>query len=123
MKLLLISGALSTLLISGCASVMTAEQQTINVKTNAGQAIEVTVDDKTITAPGVVTVLRDGKDKVVRTNNTACDKTTPIKKKVAPAFFGNIIIGGLPGSTTDASTGKMWNYEDVEVGCSTDTAK
>ena len=103
---------------SGCATVMTADQQTINVTTSNNEAAEVTVDDKKITAPGMVTVLRDGKDKVVKSQTEGCDNATPIKKKVAAPFFGNIIIGGLLGSTTDATTGKMWDYEDsVEIYC------
>lgn len=107
-----------TLLTTGCASVMTAEEQSINVTTSNGQSVDVTVDDKTVTAPGMVVVLRDGKDKVVKTSDSSCDNNTPINKEVTPIFFGNIVIGGVLGSTTDASTGKMWDYEDsVEITC------
>lgn len=110
--------ALSALVLTGCASLMTHQQQTINVTASNNQPIEVKVDDKTTATPGAVTVLRDGKDKVVRTSAEGCDNVTPIKKSVALVFFGNIIIGGVLGSTTDASTGKMWNYEDnVVVNC------
>lgn len=121
MKNVILGLSLGTL-ISGCASVMTAEQQTIKVSATNNQAIEVSVDDKTTTTTGTVTVLRDGKDKVVKTKAENCENTTIIKKSVTPAFFGNIVIGGLLGSTTDASTGKMWNYEDVEVSCTTPKA-
>lgn len=105
-------------LASGCASIMTAEQQSINVTTSNNKPAEVTIDDKTVTAPGMVTVLRDGKDKVVKTDAAGCDTATPIKKSVTPIFFGNIVIGGLLGSTTDGVTGKMWDYADsVEISC------
>lgn len=111
-------GLAVTALVSGCASIVTPAQQTINVTTSNNKPAEVTVDDKTITTPGMVTVLRDGKDKVVKTKAESCDNTTVIKKSVSTAFFGNIIIGGLLGSTTDGITGKMWNYADsVEVSC------
>jgi uncharacterized protein YceK len=114
----LIIGMTLTVAMSGCASIMTAEQQSINVTTSSNKSVEVTVDDKTITAPGMVTVLRDGKDKVVKTTSSSCDSVTPIKKTVTPVFFGNIVIGGLLGSTTDGVTGKMWDYEDsVEISC------
>lgn len=106
------------MMTSGCASVMTAENQSINVTTSNNKPAEVTVDDKTVTAPGMVVVLRDGKDKVVRTKAEGCDTATPIQKSVTPIFFGNIVIGGLLGSTTDGVTGKMWDYADnVEVQC------
>lgn len=114
----IISLAFAVLMLSGCASIMTHDQQTINVTASNNQPIDVTVDDKTTSAPGAVVVLRDGKDKVVRTSAEGCDSATPIKKSVTPVFFGNIVIGGLLGSTTDASTGKMWDYqESVVVTC------
>jgi len=104
--------------VSGCASVMTAEQQTINITASNNEQIEVTVDDKKVVSPGVVTVLRDGKDKVVRTTDKSCDSATPIKKEITGAFWGNILIGGVFGSTTDSSTGKMWDYADsVQISC------
>jgi uncharacterized protein YceK len=105
-------------LSSGCASLMTAEEQSINITTSNNKPAEVVVDDKTVTAPGMVTVLRDGKDKVVKTDTAGCDTATPIKKSVTSVFFGNIVVGGLLGSTTDSVTGKMWDYEDsVEISC------
>lgn len=116
-----VSLALAMVLLSGCASVMTSEQQSINVTASNNKPIDVTVDDKSASTPGIVVVLRDGKDKVVRTTSEGCDNTTPIKKSVTPVFFGNIVIGGLLGSTTDASTGKMWDYQDtVVVNCVSD---
>ncbi len=86
--------------------------------TSNNKPVEVTVDDKTVTAPGMVVVLRDGKDKVVKTNVEGCENATPIKKSITPVFWGNIVIGGVLGSTTDGATGKMWDYEEsVEVSC------
>lgn len=108
----------SAVLMSGCASVTSSEEQSINVTTSNNKPAEVTVDDKTITAPGMVVVLRDGKNKVVSTTTEGCEKTTPIDKKITPVFWGNIVVGGVLGSTTDGVTGKMWDYEEsVEVSC------
>ena len=52
-------------------------------------------------------------------DGTVIDKfETAVDKTITPVFFGNIIIGGFLGSTTDAVTGKMWDYEDdVVVTC------
>ncbi len=110
--------SVAVLMLSGCASLMTAEEQSIKITSSTSTPIEVTVDDKTTTTPGTVVVLRDGKDKVVTSAAANCQNATPIKKTVTPVFFGNIVIGGLFGSTTDSSTGKMWDYaETVEVSC------
>lgn len=110
--------SVAALMLSGCASIMTAEQQSINVTSSSGPPIEVTVDDKKAMTPGTVVVLRDGKDKVVSTSAPGCSNITPVKKEIATAFWGNIVLGGVLGSTTDASTGKMWDYQDnVHVTC------
>lgn len=117
-KLMLLATTTAVMLTSGCASVMTAEQQSIRVTSSSNSKVEVTVDDKTTMTPGTVTVLRDGKNKVVRTSAEGCDNATPINKNITPVFFGNIVIGGLLGSTTDGVTGKMWDYDDeVQVYC------
>lgn len=117
MKKVILLGFLS-LGMTGCASIMTADQQTIKVTSSNSKKVEVTIDDKTIVTPGTVTVLRDGKDKVANVSDASC-QSAPVKKTITPVFFGNIILGGLLGSTTDSSTGKMWNYaETVEVQCS-----
>lgn len=115
----LIVGVLSAIaLTTGCASITTSEHQTINITTSNNKATEVIVDDQTVTTPGTVTVLRNGADKVAFTHSKECDSVTPIKKEVTPVFMGNIIFGGVFGSTTDGITGKMWDYEDsVEISC------
>ena len=61
---------------------------------------------------------RASADKVVIVDNPECQKETSLKSSVAPIFFGNILIGGLLGSTTDAATQKMWKYEEnVVIDC------
>lgn len=116
MKVVLATAAL--VMLSGCASIMTAEQQTINVTSSTGTPIEVTIDDKKVTTPGAVTVLRDGKDKIAATSAAGCVSATPVQKNIATPFWGNIVLGGLFGSTTDSATGKMWDYQDnVQVSC------
>ena len=110
--------ALAMVALSGCASVMTSETQVIEVTTTSGKKVEVTVDGNKSTTPGSIQVLRNGQEKVIKTSEPGCDSATPVKKEVTPVFFGNIIIGGLLGSTTDSATGKMWDYaEKVEIKC------
>ncbi|PAJ72462.1 adenosine deaminase [Pseudoalteromonas sp. NBT06-2] len=105
--------------MSGCASVMTSDMQTVEVTTSNGKSVTVAIDGNEAQAPGRVQVIRDGREKALRTTEVGCDTETKLEKQVTPIFFGNIIIGGLFGSTTDASTGKMWDYaEKVEINCS-----
>ncbi|MCG7551075.1 adenosine deaminase [Pseudoalteromonas sp. Of7M-16] len=117
-KVTLTLAALSIATLSGCASIMTHEEQTIDITTSNHKAVEVTVEGNKVTTPGTVVVLRDGKSKVINTTDSSCEQQTEVKKSVTPVFFGNIIIGGLLGSTTDSVTGKMWDYDDsVEIKC------
>ena len=54
------------LLLSGCASILNEDNQTINVSTTGNKQISGNVDGKPFTAPGVISVKRD---KVARTVN------------------------------------------------------
>jgi hypothetical protein len=119
MKVLVGAVALVTLtMFSGCASIVNDKNQKINVSASNGQIINGTVDGVPFTGPGVVEVARANVDKTVVINNPECANSAPLNKSVDPMFFGNILIGGLLGSTTDASTEKMWKYQDkVVVSC------
>lgn len=110
--------SVAALVLSGCASIMTAEEQSIKITSSNNRPVDVAVDDKKATTPGTVVVLRDGKDKVVTSTTPGCQNATPITKEITTPFWGNIIVGGLFGSSTDASTGKMWDYADnIEIIC------
>jgi uncharacterized protein YceK len=105
-------------LTSGCASVVNDKAQKVNIVASNGQQIKGDVSGVTFSSPGVVLVERANTDKLITVENPECQKTTPLKKKISTAFWGNILIGGLLGSTTDHSTEKMWEYdESVVVSC------
>ncbi len=110
--------AAAVLMTTGCATIMSPKEQSINVTSSTGTPIEVTVDGKKTSTPGAVMVTRDGKEKVINTSTEGCAPSTPVQKSLAPMFWGNIVIGGFFGSTTDNATGKAWNYQDnVVVQC------
>lgn len=108
--------AVSTL--SGCASILNDQTQQVNVRTSNGATVKGTVNGAIFTAPSTVSLTRENKNKIFMTETQGCDRETVLEKSVDPKFFGNILIGGLLGSTTDASTEKMWKYnEDVVIRC------
>lgn len=112
-KMLLAAGIVA--LLSGCASIVTDRNATINLATSNGQTTKVTIDGQEYTAPGVISVLKNGESKMVIAKNEKCTPQTLVEKKVELAFWGNIITGGLFGSTTDYSTDKMWTYSDTVI--------
>ena len=106
-------------LISGCASVVTDSATAINVQTTNGKEAKVFVDGQPYQVPGVVMAKKDGQDKIVTVEGEGCAKSTVIPKQIETAFWGNILIGGFLGSTTDSATDKMWTYnETVTIDCS-----
>lgn len=119
MKVFVSAVALVSLtMLSGCASVVNDKTQKVNVVASNGQQIKGDISGVAFSAPGVVLVDRANVDKVITVQNPECTKTTELKKSISPAFWGNILIGGLLGSTTDSSTEKMWQYQDnVIIPC------
>ncbi len=104
---------------SGCASIVTDGQTAINVQTSNGQKVKVSVDGMKFDVPGMVIAQKNGQDKMFLVEGSQCDSTTVVPTKIETAFWGNILVGGLLGSTTDSSTNKMWTYEEsVVINCS-----
>ena len=109
---------LSTVAVSGCASILNDKTQQINVSSSNGKPFSGSIDNAAFEGPGIVTVQRENKDKVILATTPGCVPQTALNKSVDPVFFINVISGGVFGSTTDYSTEKMWRYEEsVTVSC------
>lgn len=110
--------AAATLMTTGCATILTEDTHKINVSTSNGTKTEVSVDGKSQQVPGIVVVKKDDEDKILVAADDSCTKETNLNKEIEPAFFVNILTGGVFGSTTDMSTKKMWKYQDsVTISC------
>ncbi|WP_300424577.1 hypothetical protein [uncultured Thalassolituus sp.] len=105
--------AFSTL--AGCASIVTDQTTSVNLTTSNGKETQVKIDGQTFTAPGVAVLHKTGTDKILVADSESCQGQTVLPRKLEPAFFGNILTGGLLGSTTDYSTKKMWTYADTAL--------
>lgn len=114
-KLLLAIPAAALVMFSGCATIISGSTQKVNVASTPSH-IDVTLGDKTVSTPAIVELKR-GEDLVL--TSPECDNQTIVAKKINPVFFGNVVSGGVFGSTTDYSTGAMWKYDDnVKLECS-----
>lgn len=117
MKNLIIT-SIAILSISGCASILNEKTQSVNVSTPNSVPVSGTVNGQPFTAPGVVVLTREGKNKVFVANSPKCKGETIAEKSVDTTFFINFLSGGPFGSTTDYSTEKMWRYADtVALNC------
>jgi len=114
---LVVSIALTTL--TGCASIVNGQNQSVSVETRAGgnsvSGANCTLSNNKgtwyVTTPGSTTVNRSYEDLAVR-----CDKTSmepglaSVKSATKAMAFGNIIFGGVIGAGIDIGTGAAYDY-------------
>ena len=109
--------------MSGCASIIKGQSKDINFMTNTGEEAEVDIvsasGTKTVIIPSVVNVKKDNRAITITVKETRCNRptTTVANEKVQIWTFGNIFLWvfGLTGTTTDALSGAMWDYDDSIV--------
>jgi hypothetical protein len=109
-----------TMLGSGCASIVSGQNQSVSVETRGkqGQAVsgancKLSNDKGTwfVTSPGSVSVRRSYDDLLVN-----CEKETQdaglasVKSSTKAMAFGNIIFGGLIGAGVDVASGAAYDY-------------
>ncbi|MDR2526336.1 MAG: hypothetical protein LBC92_00480 [Rickettsiales bacterium] len=115
-----VSLTLVVLLLSSCGTIIGGKTTTINLQTGTGDSVRATVVSKggvqEVTLPATVMVKR-GKKAVLVTVKDKCYKPTTysVKSTLNMWFLGNFITGGLIGTTTDAITGGLWDYEETSI--------
>lgn len=110
-----------TAFMSGCASIIKGGTQNVNISTSDGKEVEATVFTKAgsqeTQLPRVISVKKDSQDITIAVKENECyDETVTVTSShIEPWFWGNILSGGIVGSTTDSVTGAMWTYDDNVV--------
>ena len=115
-SLILSSGiVLSAFLFTGCATIISGDNQNINLQSKKEQTVS--IDGKVYTSPSIVSVERTDKDAILKIKD--CNKQILLKKEVNTVFFVNILSGGALGSTTDYASDSMWQYDqsNINVDC------
>ena len=108
-------------ILSGCSSIVKGSRQTINISTSTGKQAEAVITTSTgqqnVVLPQAVPVKTSSTDITVNIKETRCNNasTTIVQSRLHPWFWGNVIIGGLLGSTTDSVTGSMWAYDESVI--------
>ena len=106
--MLILVGVMS---LSSCATIISGTKQAVTIQSSPPDAL-VKVDGRPIGRTPLTTQL-DKKDKQTLTVEKDNYKTfsTAMSTTLDPWFWGNILIGGLFGTTTDAATGAINRYE------------
>lgn len=105
------------MLLSGCATIVTGTTQTVNMMTSSGKPANATVTSAngtfSVILPQAISVKKSSEILVVNVTESDCvlPSTTMIVPRQQPWFWGNIVFGGLIGSTTDSASGAAWEYD------------
>jgi hypothetical protein len=108
--LFLLAMGAAALQLSACASIIQGTTQTVRIDSNVRGA-QVSIN-------GVVAGITPLSTQLKRASNTMVQVSSPgfetqmimLATQTEPWFWGNILIGGFFGSTTDAASGAMYMY-------------
>ncbi|TKB45601.1 PEGA domain-containing protein [Thalassotalea mangrovi] len=96
--------------LSGCASIVDGSTQQVTIQsTPAGAEVLINGVSQGVT-PLTIDVKRADNTSLTVRKEGYTDQTITMTTKLNSTFWGNVIIGGLPGSTTDAATGASIEY-------------
>lgn len=118
-KLLMALPLVGVVMFGGCATIAGGGgKQTISINSDSSKQMKAVVSyedgssPQFLTIPGTVTVERANQNILIKSKDGEFQPAT-VEKNVNDWFWGNILVGGLLGSTTDATTGSMWKYDDA----------
>ncbi|MBK9347350.1 MAG: PEGA domain-containing protein [Burkholderiales bacterium] len=95
---------------TGCSTILNGKTQSISVDSNVKGA-EVLINQVVVgQTPFVGQAPRGSSPQITVRSDGYEPKTIVAETAFEPVFWGNIIIGGVFGSTTDSSTGAMYKY-------------
>lgn len=97
--------------LPGCASIVNGKTQTVSFQSTPSGAT-VSLSGLPIGATPISTVVQRKNDQTLEVSKDGYKTfSTKMNTKIEPWFWGNILIGGIVGSVTDAVTGAMYEYE------------
>jgi len=109
-SIILLVSLLFAISLSSCASIIDGTTQEVSFNSEP-QDVEVTIDGKVIgKTPVAIQLDKKSGRTVVFSLEGYKPQTRSLETTVNPWFFGNIITGGLIGSSTDATSGAMYEY-------------
>ena len=125
MKKIYIS-ALAILFASGCASIIKGTSQTVSINSNVEGADVIVNGERVGTTPFTGPIKRKSGTTVTVRKTGYQTKTVTMTTEIEAIFWGNIISGGVIGSTTDLTTGAMYYYApatlEIDLNASAESA-
>lgn len=98
------------ILMSGCSTVISGKTQTVSFQSTPSGAI-VNINGSPIGVTPITTMIEKKSGQTLTVSKEGYKTfTTSMTTSLDPWFWGNILIGGVLGSTTDGATGAMHQY-------------
>ncbi|WP_428411376.1 hypothetical protein [Legionella sp.] len=113
---LLSSTCFSLSLLTGCASIVSGNQQKITVLTSPAQNARCALENNkgkwyVDHTPNSIVVHRSNKDLLLTCEKPGYEKSsTKVQSKLKGLIFGNIIFGGIIGGGIDVANGSAFDY-------------
>lgn len=107
---------ITPMLVLGCATIVVGDKQALTFDSEpAGAQIIINGKPEGVT-PATITIKKSDYQNatVVFKKEGYTDQQATLHTTTTGWFWGNILIGGLLGSTTDSSTGSMLEYEPAK---------
>lgn len=103
------------ILASSCATIFKGSDQEVSIDSNVKGA-EISLNGATIgTTPFHGKIKRQSGAKLILSKAGYESKTILLDTNVEPLFFGNILSGGVFGSSTDYGSGAMYQYSPGNI--------
>jgi len=119
-KMMLSSLVIANILFSGCASIVKGSKQNVSIISNVKDA-EIIVNGSTIgKTPYNGSIVKSSSTTITLQKEGYEPKTITLDTEVEPIFWGNILIGGVFGSTTDMASGAMYKYTPATLNIDLD---
>ncbi|PAJ70141.1 hypothetical protein CJF42_26090 [Pseudoalteromonas sp. NBT06-2] len=135
MKKKILALALSTIIMSGCSSIVSKSDYAVAINSNpggstfvitnrAGQKVESGITPSTVTLKSSSGYFKGETYTLVLNKKGFSEKTYTLTSSVDGWYFGNILLGGLIGMLiVDPATGAMYNLPDrVDISLDQDLA-
>ena len=103
-------GLVAILAIAGCATILKGTSQIVSINSNVKGATVIVNGKNVGVTPFNGQIERKSGTTVIVQKAGYDTKTFTMTTEIESVFWGNIIIGGVLGSTTDLATGAMYYY-------------
>lgn len=104
------TSVVATILFSGCSTIINGKTQALTI-TSEPIAAKVSINGNQICETPCTQQINRGKDTLVMIEKEGYkSQTINPSTNMEGWFWGNIILGGVVGSTTDISTGSAYQY-------------